>query len=60
MFEIYDFDKDGFITKTDIATFITCMPVVRRSKIQGEGKFTKEGNRLTTFEERVKSLDEMT
>ena len=38
VFEIYDFDKDGYITKTDICTLITCMPVVRRSKIQGEGK----------------------
>ena len=33
VFEIYDFDKDSFITKTDICTLITCMPVVRRSKI---------------------------
>ena len=35
------------------------MPVVRRSKIQGEGKFTQEGGGATTFEERVESLDEM-
>ena len=60
VFEIYDFDKDGYITKTDICTLITCMPVVRRSKIQGEGKFTQEGGGATTFEERVESLDEMT
>lgn len=41
VFDIYDFDKDGMITKTDITTIITCMPVVRTSQIvHREGKFT--------------------
>lgn len=37
------------------------MPVVRRSKIKGngEGKFTQEGGGADTFEERVESLEEM-
>jgi len=61
VFDIYDFDKDGMITKTDITTIITCMPVVRTSQIVNrEGKFTQEGGGATTFQERVNSLEEMT
>ena len=49
------------ITRTDITTIITCMPVVRASKvIEREGKFTQEGGGATTFQERVNSLEEMT
>lgn len=61
VFDIYDFDKDSMITKTDITTIITCMPVVRTSQIVNrEGKFTQEGGGATTFQERVNSLEEMT
>jgi len=59
VFEIYDFDKDKFITQTDITTLINCMPVVRLAQIKGEGKFTQDGGGATTFEERVESLEEM-
>ena len=31
VFEIYDFDNDGLITKTDITTIIASMPVVSTS-----------------------------
>ena len=49
------------ITKTDITTIITCMPVVRSSQaVDREGKFTQEGGGATTFQERVNSLEEMT
>lgn len=40
VFEIYDFDGDGFITKNDVMTLINCMPVVKTTKLVGEGKFT--------------------
>ena len=61
VFDIYDFDKDQMITKTDITTIITCMPVVRSSRaVEREGKFTQEGGGATTFQERVNSLEEMT
>ena len=49
MFDIYDFDGDHFITKTDITTLISCMPIVKRTDIQAEGKFTKEGGGAQTF-----------
>lgn len=61
VFDIYDFDNDNYITKTDITTIITCMPVVHSNiAIYREGKFTQEGGGATTFEERVNSLEEMT
>ena len=28
IFEIYDFDSDGFITKTDISTILASLPVM--------------------------------
>ena len=61
VFDIYDFDNDSFITRSDITTIITCMPVVAdRSHINAEGKFTQEGGGATTFDQRVSSLEEMT
>ena len=50
VFDIYDFDNDHLISKTDITTIITCMPVVRTSgRADREGKFTQEGGGATTF-----------
>ena len=50
VFDIYDFDSDNYISKTDITTIITCMPVVRTtSNLEREGKFTQEGGGTTTF-----------
>ena len=61
VFDIYDFDNDSFITRSDITTIITCMPVVAdRSNIDAEGKFTQEGGVATKFDQRVSSPEEMT
>ena len=61
VFDMYDFDNDQHITKTDITTIISCMPVVRASaNVEREGKFTQEGGGATTFQERVNTLEEMT
>ena len=59
MFEIYDFDNDNFITKSDIMTLINCMPVVKTTQLIGEGKFTQEGGGAQSFEERVTTFQEM-
>jgi hypothetical protein len=59
VFDLYDFDGDHFITKKDITIIISCMPVIRRSELVGEGKFTKEGGGAQSFEERVNTLEEM-
>ena len=59
VFEIYDFDSDGFVTKNDVMTLINCMPIVKTTKLIGEGQFTQEGGGAQTFEERVQTLQEM-
>jgi hypothetical protein len=43
IFEIYDFDGDGFITKNDISTILSSLPVINFnnfSRLDIEGKFT--------------------
>ena len=67
MFEIYDFDSDGFISKQDILTLLTSMPTVRlmgpqiagveTNPLVKEGKYTQEGGGAMVFEERVNSLE---
>ena len=59
VFEIYDFDNNKQISRNDISTIISCMPVVQNSMVTGEGKYTQEGGGASTFEERVNSLEEM-
>jgi len=53
IFEIYDFDADGFITKNDISTILASLPVINFSNTnpaETEGKFTQEGGGLDNFE----------
>lgn len=65
IFEIYDFDCDGFISKSDISTILASLPVVNsqpngQSGILGmEGKFTQEGGGLDNFEQRVETMNDM-
>lgn len=59
VFDIYDFDGDGYINKKDITTIISCMPVIKRADIHSEGKFTQEGGGAQNFQERVNTLEEM-
>ena len=62
IFEIYDFDADGFISKTDIITILSSLPVINFSTINRqniEGKFTQEGGGLENFEQRVETMNEM-
>ena len=53
MFEIYDFDTDGFITKNDISTIMSSLPVInfeQDEKGKKEGIFTQEGGGLDNFQ----------
>ena len=62
VFEIYDFDEDGKISKNDISTILSSLPVINFNKTVGgatEGKFTQEGGGLDNFEQRVETMDEM-
>ena len=40
VFEIYDFDSDGYISKNDILTILRYVPVANDTTVIGEGKFT--------------------
>lgn len=40
VFDIYDFDGDGYVSKDDISAILTYLPVAQTVQIQGEGKFT--------------------
>ena len=55
VFDIYDFNCDGFITKDDISIIFNLLPVINwwnedNLEINYEGKFTKEGGGLDNFE----------
>ena len=52
VFDIYDFDSDGLISKEDIRLVLSYIPIAHMNKIlqhshahsgEGEGKFTSEG-----------------
>jgi len=61
VFEMYDFDGDGYITKNDISTILSSLPVINFNRSGGnvEGKFTQEGGGLDNFMQRVETMDEM-
>lgn len=59
VFEIYDFDGDGNISKQDISTILGYMPVTKSTPVLGEGKFTQEGGGATDFRDRFETLQEM-
>jgi Ca2+-binding EF-hand superfamily protein len=59
VFEIYDFDGDGLVSKDDISTILSYMPVTKNIPVLGEGKFTQEGGGASDFNERIETLQEM-
>lgn len=59
VFEIYDFDGDGLISKEDISTILSYMPVTKSTPVEVEGKFTQEGGGASDFNERFETLQEM-
>ena len=63
IFEIYDFDGDGYITKNDISTVMASLPVINFKNLarehEWEGKFSREGGGLDSFDQRVESLEDM-
>lgn len=39
VFDMYDFDSDGLISKDDILAILNYMPIALKDNVQGEGKF---------------------
>lgn len=65
-FDIYDFDRDGYIEKEDVRIVMSFMPIgqivsldiltIKESIIENkEGIFTQEGGGSTAFEDRVEA-----
>jgi len=44
-FDIYDFDKDGFISKEDVRLILSHIPIEKTvvGNVNAEGRFTQEG-----------------
>lgn len=55
VFDFYDFDKDGFISKEDIRLILSHIPmeVFGKGKVEGEGKFTQEGGSNAEYADRI-------
>ncbi len=59
VFDIYDFDSDGFVSKEDISTVLAYMPPTQDSTSLREGKFTSDGGGISSFKQRYESLEEL-
>lgn len=60
-FDIYDFDRDGYITKEDVRLILSHIPIV--NTIQGstvsEGSYTREGGGNQVFLDRMQTQEEI-
>lgn len=60
-FDIYDFDRDGYITKEDVRLILSHVPIV--NQVQGkninEGSFTRDGGGNHAFMDRIETQEEI-
>lgn len=61
VFDIYDFDKDGYITKEDVRIILSYIPILKESKTKAnkEGAFSREGGGDENFETRIRIQEEI-
>lgn len=62
VFDIYDFDKDGYITKEDVRIILSYVPVLRDENAEErekEGTFSQGGGGYDEFHTRVKIQEEI-
>lgn len=54
-FDVYDFDRDGYITKEDVRLILSHIPIVNTITNQtvSEGTFTRDGGGNQVFLDRV-------
>lgn len=60
-FDVYDFDRDGYITKEDVRLILSHIPIVNsvEGKLNAEGAFTREGGGMQVFLDRVQTQEEI-
>lgn len=61
VFDVYDFDKDGYITKEDVRIILSYIPILKdkQSKAKKEGRFSQDGGGDENFEVRIKIQEEI-
>ncbi len=62
VFEIYDFDKDGFITPEDVRIILGFVPLNNLKQINTgpkEGMITSAGGGFEEFDDRIKIQEEI-
>lgn len=61
IFDIYDFDKDGFIIPEDVKLILSHVPITNTvtGRLAEEGTFTKEGGGSQIFLDRMQTQDEI-
>jgi len=61
VFDIYDFDKDGYITKEDVRIILSYIPILKEKKEQREkeGIYNQEGGGTEDFNMRIKIQEEI-
>ena len=60
-FDIYDFDRDGYITKEDVRLILSHIPIVNTMTGKGikEGAFTQEEGNNVVFLDRIQTQEEI-
>lgn len=60
-FDMYDFDRDGYITREDVRLILTHIPICTSTSGTGvkEGAFTQEGGARNVFMDRVQTQEEI-
>jgi Ca2+-binding EF-hand superfamily protein len=61
VFDIYDFDKDGYITKEDVRIILSYIPILKDKATGGskEGIYNQEGGGVEDFSMRIKIQEEI-
>jgi Ca2+-binding EF-hand superfamily protein len=62
VFDIYDFDKDGFITQEDVRIILSYIPILRDEEAEEkakEGMFSQGGGGYDEFSTRIQIQEEI-
>lgn len=61
VFDIYDFDRDGYITKEDVRIILSYIPKLKDEEAKGkkEGVFSQEGGGEDDFHSRIQIQEEI-
>jgi len=62
VFDIYDFDKDGYITSEDVRIILSYIPMLNLKNVtlgEKEGQLTQEGGGFEDFSDRLRTQEEI-